>query len=73
MFWHGRSYGHKTIFFLLISFLKVWSFEWTVFTFQLANGMSIVAIAHSLIRSIYAVCLMNFLIVWWNTASYDVN
>ena len=73
MFWHGRSYTHKTMIFILMNFYKVWNRMWTIFLLNANNGMSAVTDLTGLMYALYAVCFMTFLVVWWNTDSHDVD
>ena len=73
MFWHGRSYGHKTLFFLLLNFLKVWGRIWAVFIMNASNGMSGIINAYGLLAALFVVAFCNFLVVWWVTDNKDVD
>ena len=73
MFWHGRSYSHKTMIFILMNFYKVWNRMWTIFLLNANNGMSAVTDLTGMMYALYPVCFMSFLVVWWNTDSHDVD
>ena len=73
MFWHGRTYGHKTIFFLLVSFYKHWWREWNMFYWNSQNGMSAVADLYNLTYALYTVCFCSVFVVWYVTNSIDVD
>ena len=73
MFWHGRSYGHKTLFFILLNFYKVWGRIWTTFIMNSSNGMSAVTDIFGLYYALFAVCMCNYLVIWWTTDSHDVD
>ena len=73
MFWHGRKYGHNTLVFTLIMFFKIWDPIWQVWVINGTNGMSCVTYLESLYYALYAVVLMNYQIVWWNTHNTDVD
>ena len=71
MFWHGRSYGHKALFFILIYFYRAWGRVATTLFLNGANGMPAVADLFGLYHALFAVCLCAYLVVWWNTDSKD--
>ena len=73
MFWHGRSYGHKTMFFIFVNLYAKWNRVWTVFIINWQNGMSAVTDLYGLFYALYGVCFMQYYIVWWNTDSHDVD
>ena len=73
MFWHGRSYAHKTLFFILINFLKVWGRIWTNFIFNGVNGMSGVINTYGIYTALFAIVFCNFLVVWWVVDNKDVD
>ena len=43
MFWHGRGFTHKGIFFILLTYYKVWPRIWQTLMLNSFNGMSAMA------------------------------
>jgi len=60
MFWHGRKYGHNTLFFTLITFQKIWNRTWYAWGINSLNGMSAVNDVKGIFYALFAVCLMNY-------------
>ena len=57
MFWHGRSYGHKTLFFIIICFYRVWGRLWCTGIINAANGMSAITDIYGLYYALFSVAL----------------
>ena len=54
--------------------MKVWSLMWGNFISNVvSSGMSAQSLLFNLYYALYAVCLMNYLVVWWTTYSFDVD
>lgn len=73
LFWHGRNYGHKTIFFVLLNLYKNWWREWVVVIMNTQMAMSAVSDIYGLFFALFNVNLCTYLIVWWVTDSKDVD
>ena len=60
LFWHGRSYGHRTTLYILLSFYKIWNRMWTAWAYNIWTGMSAVAEIYGLAYALFAVAFMNY-------------
>ena len=73
MFWHGRGYSHRALFFIILSFMKIWNRMWVVWVINGNNGMSAVSDIDGLFYALFAVCFMNYQFVNWNTVNTEVS
>lgn len=65
MFWHGRSQGHKSIFFIIMKLYVSFSQVIGLLANQTVNGMSAINDMDSLMLALFAVCFVNVYIVTW--------
>ena len=73
MFWHGRSYGHKTLFFIMMKMYVVWNRVWLTWGINMFNGMSATSNIFGLYYALFAVALTNYYVGLWHTLSHDVD
>ena len=73
IFWHGRSYAHKTLYFIMQNFWKVWSRLWIVWVMNSQNGMSAVNDIHGMAFALYPAFYMTWLVIWWNASNFDID